>query len=249
VRVRYAGQASVNRVEPTPLGVQCSRILPLHGWSARERAQIRLRLAHLRCCHINTSLRSFDQMVASGWRYTVCAEPKTINLVDTDLDVWACFFVLSKIFEFFDTILKILLKKDFIFLHWYHHLATAYLCWLSLAYNFAPVRTRQLSAAGCRESVAACMIVVGQLWTSPCRTTAFVPTKCMLTQSLRVLYPQPTCTGDLDRGSELYSARTDVLLLLLVFGAEQKMVHHYLQTGGADHHNHADLADGCTLID
>lgn len=78
-------------------------------------------------------------MAASGWRYTVCTEPKTIDLVGTDLDVWACFFVLSKIFEFFDTILKILLKKDFIFLHWYHHLATAWLCWLSLAYNFAPV--------------------------------------------------------------------------------------------------------------
>lgn len=84
--------------------------------------------------------RGFDQMATSGWRYTVCTEPKTINLVNTDLDVWACFFVLSKIFEFFDTILKILLKKQFIFLHWYHHLATAYLCWLSLAYNFAPVR-------------------------------------------------------------------------------------------------------------
>jgi hypothetical protein len=80
-----------------------------------------------------------NQMAASGWRYTVCTEPKTIDLVGTDLDVWACFFVLSKIFEFFDTILKILLKKDFIFLHWYHHLATAWLCWLSLAYNFAPV--------------------------------------------------------------------------------------------------------------
>lgn len=57
-------------------------------------------------------------MAESGWRYTVCTEPKKINLVNTDLDVWACFFVLSKIFEFFDTFLKVLLKKDFIFLHW-----------------------------------------------------------------------------------------------------------------------------------
>ena len=77
-------------------------------------------------------------MAAQGWRYTVCTQPKMIDLAGTDLDVWACFFVLSKIFEFFDTVLKIVLQKQFIFLHWYHHLATAWLCWISLAYDFAP---------------------------------------------------------------------------------------------------------------
>jgi hypothetical protein len=140
LHVRHAGQAGSRRVELAALGVQCSRILPLHGRSARQRALIRLGLGACSPAWLShhTSLHSFNQMAASGWRYTVCTEPKTINLVNTDLDVWACFFVLSKIFEFFDTILKILLKKDFIFLHWYHHLATAYLCWLSLAYNFAP---------------------------------------------------------------------------------------------------------------
>ena len=77
-------------------------------------------------------------MQNSGWRYTVCTLPKTIDLVGTDLDVWVCYFVLSKIAEFFDTVLKILLKKKIIFLHWYHHLATAWLCWNSIAYDFAP---------------------------------------------------------------------------------------------------------------
>jgi len=77
-------------------------------------------------------------MQQHGWRYTVCTVPKKIDLMGTDLDVWVCLFVLSKIAEFFDTILKILLKKKFIFLHWYHHLATAWLCWMSIAYDFAP---------------------------------------------------------------------------------------------------------------
>lgn len=99
-------------------------------------------------------------MAESGWRYTVCTEPKTINLVNTDLDVWACFFVLSKIFEFFDTILKILLKKGFIFLHWYHHLATAYLCWLSLGYNFAPVRTSLVA----RHRLGARLTETSEIW-------------------------------------------------------------------------------------
>lgn len=77
-------------------------------------------------------------MYEKNFRYTVCTLPKTIDLYGTDLDVWACFFVLSKIAEFIDTVLKVLMKKDFIFLHWYHHLATAYFCWLSIAYDFAP---------------------------------------------------------------------------------------------------------------
>jgi elongation of very long chain fatty acids protein 6 len=77
-------------------------------------------------------------MHAHGWRYTVCTVPKKIDLMGTDLDVWAFYFVLSKVAEFFDTILKILLKKKFIFLHWYHHLATAWLCWVSIAHDFAP---------------------------------------------------------------------------------------------------------------
>ena len=40
----------------------------------------------------------------------------------TDLDIWISFFVLSKIAEFFDTVLKILLQKKFLFLHWSAHL-------------------------------------------------------------------------------------------------------------------------------
>jgi hypothetical protein len=70
-----------------------------------------------------------------GFRYTVCQLPKKIDMQGFDLDIWVCFFVLSKIAEFFDTALKILLKRPFIFLHWYHHAMTAWLGWLSLAYD------------------------------------------------------------------------------------------------------------------
>lgn len=66
-----------------------------------------------------------------GFRYTVCQLPKKIDMQGYDLDIWVCFFVLSKVFEFVDTILKVLLRKPFIFLHWYHHAMTAWLGWLS----------------------------------------------------------------------------------------------------------------------
>lgn len=52
----------------------------------------------------------------------------------------------------------------------------------------------------------------------------------------------------MDCGPELHRARADVLLLFLVFSPEQKVVHHPLQAGGSDHHNYANLADGCTLV-
>jgi hypothetical protein len=47
-------------------------------------------------------------------------------------------FVLSKIGEFVDIVLKIFLKKKFTFLHGYRHTMTAWLGWLSLAYDAAP---------------------------------------------------------------------------------------------------------------
>eukprot|EP00494_Astrolonche_serrata_P001183 UN01189 len=40
-------------------------------------------------------------------------------------------FVLSKIFELFDTIWLLLKKKDIAFLHWYHHISVFIFCWHS----------------------------------------------------------------------------------------------------------------------
>lgn len=48
---------------------------------------------------------------------------------------WGCAFTISKIFEFFDTVLLILRKKPVIFLHWYHHVFTMFYCFHMLS-NF-----------------------------------------------------------------------------------------------------------------
>jgi len=76
--------------------------------------------------------------VMYGWRYTICTHPSEIALQGTDMDVWTCYFVLSKLAEFGDTILKVAMKKPITFLHWFHHAMTAWVGWLSLSSAFAP---------------------------------------------------------------------------------------------------------------
>uniref|UniRef100_A0A0N4ZQK3 Elongation of very long chain fatty acids protein n=1 Tax=Parastrongyloides trichosuri TaxID=131310 RepID=A0A0N4ZQK3_PARTI len=44
---------------------------------------------------------------------------------------WAYIFLISKTFEFGDTLLLVLRKKPVIFMHWYHHLLTNYITVLS----------------------------------------------------------------------------------------------------------------------
>jgi len=48
------------------------------------------------------------------------------------LGFWFYIFYLSKFYEFFDTWILILRKKPVIFLHWFHHFTTAFLCWTGI---------------------------------------------------------------------------------------------------------------------
>ena len=47
---------------------------------------------------------------------------------DRKVTIWMLFFTWSKVFELFDTILILLMKKPLILLQWYHHMSTLYLC-------------------------------------------------------------------------------------------------------------------------
>eukprot|EP01127_Copromyxa_protea_P001542 TRINITY_DN11515_c0_g1_i1.p2 TRINITY_DN11515_c0_g1~~TRINITY_DN11515_c0_g1_i1.p2 ORF type:complete len:286 (+),score=52.27 TRINITY_DN11515_c0_g1_i1:46-903(+) len=46
---------------------------------------------------------------------------------------WTLYFCLSKIPELIDTIFIILRKRPLVFLHWYHHVATMWFCWMAWA--------------------------------------------------------------------------------------------------------------------
>jgi hypothetical protein len=46
---------------------------------------------------------------------------------------WVFLFCVSKLPEFMDSVLLVLRKRPLIFLHWYHHIATMWFCWIAWA--------------------------------------------------------------------------------------------------------------------
>eukprot|EP01129_Flabellula_baltica_P006040 TRINITY_DN222_c0_g1_i1.p1 TRINITY_DN222_c0_g1~~TRINITY_DN222_c0_g1_i1.p1 ORF type:complete len:268 (+),score=38.76 TRINITY_DN222_c0_g1_i1:187-990(+) len=77
----------------------------------------------------------------TGAFYTVPALIKSVQEIGFSGDMcnadseyenmWVMLFCLSKIPEFLDTIFIVLRKGNLIFLHWYHHIATMWFCWIA----------------------------------------------------------------------------------------------------------------------
>jgi len=66
-------------------------------------------------------------MMEKGFTYEMCT-------IDAEYqNPWVFFFCLSKIPEFIDTLFLVLKKREVIFLHWYHHIATMWFCWIAWA--------------------------------------------------------------------------------------------------------------------
>ncbi|KCV68713.1 hypothetical protein H696_05001 [Fonticula alba] len=65
------------------------------------------------------------------WVHLTC-DPNYTHRASTNLFFWYYIFYLSKMYEFIDTAILILRKKNVIFLHWYHHIITLWLCWVCL---------------------------------------------------------------------------------------------------------------------
>ena len=56
---------------------------------------------------------------------------------DDPRSVWVFFFMVSKVFEFGDTIFVVLRKKPLILLQHYHHLMTCLYCWYGTLFVYA----------------------------------------------------------------------------------------------------------------
>jgi len=62
-----------------------------------------------------------------GFTYEMCS-------IDSEYaNEWVFLFCLSKIPELLDTVFIVLRKRPLIFLHWYHHVATMWYCWIAWA--------------------------------------------------------------------------------------------------------------------
>lgn len=61
--------------------------------------------------------------LANGFHHSYCDEKG--DLTSNRIYVWIFIFYVSKYYEFLDTVILVLRKKPLLFLHVYHHLATA----------------------------------------------------------------------------------------------------------------------------
>lgn len=77
-----------------------------------------------------TLLPSFIHGIAvKGVDYAIC---QAESCSDPHFGLWGFVFVISKIFEFVDTLFLILRKKPLSFLHWYHHATVPFYGWFVL---------------------------------------------------------------------------------------------------------------------
>lgn len=70
-----------------------------------------------------------------GFRGTLCHPGHSFDVAG----LWLFLFVMSKIIEFGDTLFIVLRKRPLIFLHWYHHVETAYYSIWSFSSPLFPV--------------------------------------------------------------------------------------------------------------
>ena len=73
---------------------------------------------------------------------------------------WAFLFMVSKVFEFGDTIFIVLRKKDLVVLQHYHHLCTMLYCWYGTLFIF-PINNTNSFFAGMNLCVHTVMYVIG----------------------------------------------------------------------------------------
>eukprot|EP00658_Telonema_sp_P-2_P064320 TRINITY_DN5325_c0_g1_i3.p2 TRINITY_DN5325_c0_g1~~TRINITY_DN5325_c0_g1_i3.p2 ORF type:complete len:274 (-),score=50.66 TRINITY_DN5325_c0_g1_i3:266-1087(-) len=73
-------------------------------------------------------------LAGKTWTETICMSP---GVHDDPRSWWTFLFMVSKVFEFGDTLLVVLRKKPLILLQHYHHLATMLYCWYGTLYVYS----------------------------------------------------------------------------------------------------------------
>lgn len=62
-----------------------------------------------------------------GFTFSICNYEYGTKIQPTVF--WGWLYIVSKVFEFGDTLFIVLRKRKLIFLHWYHHIMTLIMCW------------------------------------------------------------------------------------------------------------------------
>eukprot|EP00127_Corallochytrium_limacisporum_P003321 Clim_evm10s148 gene=Clim_evmTU10s148 len=75
------------------------------------------------------------EKASGGIELVVCDKNQEVGV--PNMNFWYYIFYLSKFYEFVDTAFLVLRKRPVIFLHWYHHAITAYICLFAWFYPFS----------------------------------------------------------------------------------------------------------------
>lgn len=81
-------------------------------------------------CLLRIGEFTIREIMHNGWISTICRDPEE-EFGQGASGLWIWLFIVSKIPEYTDTFFLLLKKKDVIFLHWFHHITVAILCWVS----------------------------------------------------------------------------------------------------------------------
>uniref|UniRef100_A0A7S0SE90 Very-long-chain 3-oxoacyl-CoA synthase n=1 Tax=Mantoniella antarctica TaxID=81844 RepID=A0A7S0SE90_9CHLO len=80
------------------------------------------------CGSVRTLPHLTRALVAEGFDYTVCQDPRAWYF-DGPVGLWVALFIFSKVPELLDTLFLVLQKKRVIFLGWFHHTTVMLYCW------------------------------------------------------------------------------------------------------------------------
>lgn len=77
-------------------------------------------------------LYHFIPIWSSRGTFAIACDPNKDIYTRGPVLFWFYLFYLSKMYEFLDTVLQVLRKKNLLFLHVYHHCITLLLCWVTI---------------------------------------------------------------------------------------------------------------------
>lgn len=150
-----------------------------------------------------------------GFHRVVC----TIDYVADESGLWTSLWALSKFFEYGDTAFVVLKKKPLIFLHWYHHVFTAFVTWFTVVYPLGVIRVCALINLFVHIIMYGYYAAMAGRWIRFPRWFNMSMTTMQLAQMLAALYINTYAYQQMKAGTGCATTDTHFVLLTVLYGS------------------------------